>query len=308
MSLAQQNLQSDIDREIYEVMGDQIDFDMEQMFPKREGFFNKRTVRGKLKLLKNLLPSLQEVLMDGEQVLYIAKGVVIRFWETFFAGAAVAHLMNISCVVLTDRRIIIFNTNAKGKQKLYRNQILYTQIRKAKMTTLFGYSKLQLLDGKSIELGGFKGIDKKQIKKIIPEMIAAMPENAPQVDRSVQYLCPCCDAIYTEYERECKRCGVQFKSRDKAARMSLMMPGLGDLYLGHRLFGVIELMGSIFEWMIAIGAVIAAIGAMVAGQAFLDLIGFAFLWLIIIAVTNVIDFYLTHAMASKGLIADKKPT
>lgn len=37
----------------------------------------------------------------------------------------------------------------------------------------------------------------------------------------------------------------------------LILPGLGDIYLGHRALGVLELIGSLFVWLIVITSLLA---------------------------------------------------
>lgn len=291
-----------IENEIRETMGNAITYDLESMFPKREGFGARRQIRAKLKLLKNLLPSLITALLESEELIYVARGCVMKGWEQFFAGGLAAHYANITCVVLTDRRILLVNCQHSGKQKHFRNQVLYTEIADIKMRSfLSNASRIKLKDGKSILIGGFKATDKKQMESLIPERMAEMPAEAPCMDKSVQYVCPHCATIYTNLESECAHCGSTFKSPQKAAMMSLILPGLGDLYLGHTAFGVMEMIGSLFEWLVLIGAILSYISKEKDAQSFLVT------WIIIMVLTNVIDYFLTKAMGRKGLIAASKP-
>jgi len=92
-----------------------------------------------------------------------------------------------------------------------------------------------------------------------------------------------------------------YKSRKKAAMMSLILPGLGDLYLGHRLFGSLELIGSIAQWI----ALITFTLSWLKGAP--DALFFLIFTMFLIVVTNVLDYFLTLAMASKGLIKSGQP-
>lgn len=291
-----------IELEIQQALGDAIQYDLERMFPKRKGFGARRRVRAKLKLLKELAPSLATALMEGEKLIYVARGYLIHWWEQFFAGGLVAYYVNITCVVLTDRRILLINSNSAGKQKHFRNQILYTEVAKVKMRSFFSSaSKLKLKDGKSLTIGGFKGADRKHMQSYVPELVASMPDGAPRVQKSVQYLCPHCPAIYTELQAQCAKCGTTFKSAKKAALMSLFLPGLGDIYLGHTAFGLLELLGSLIEWVILITAIATVAAGDEGGLVFLAT------WIVIMAFTNVTDYALTRAMGRKGLIAAARP-
>ena len=282
---------SSIEHKIRDALGDVIQYDLDKMFPKREGFRARRRVKAKLKLLKKLVPSLSTVLLDGEKLIYVARGYVMHWWEQLFAGGLVAYYANITCVVLTDRRILLINTNSGGKQKHFRNQVLYTEIAKIKMRSFLSWaSKLKFKDGKTLTIGGFKDMDRKHMQAYIPELVSSMPDDAPRVDRSIQYLCPRCSTIYTELVNKCKNCGTIFKSPKKAALMSLFLPGLGDIYLGHTAFGLLELIGSLVEWSILVGAIIGVIS----GEE--GAVGFLIIWILIMGFTNVMDYFLTRAM------------
>jgi hypothetical protein len=79
-----------------------------------------------------------------------------------------------------------------------------------------------------------------------------------------------------------------FLSRDLRDFISMILPGLGDLYLGHRTLGVLELIGSFAVWAYALAAVAT-------GQPE-GLIVAAFLLLLY----NGMDGLLTYHMAKKG--------
>ncbi len=290
-----------LEPQIQEAMGD-IAYDLEQMFPEREGMFGRSRTKAKLKIIKNLLPGLRSALLEGEELRYVARGYILRWWEQMFAGGGVAYYTNITCVVLTDRRILLVNTNGRGRQQHFRNQIPYTELREVKMrSSLSTAAVLKLKDGTKLTMGGFRGADRKQMQRHIPELIEQMPEGAPRLARSLQYVCPNCAALYTELTPACAVCHTPFKNARKAALMSLFLPGLGDMYLGHRVFGLGELIGSIVEWVV----LIAAVGAVINGEP--DSVGFLAVWVGVVVVTNVIDYFLTRAMGRKGLIAAGKP-
>lgn len=290
-----------LEQEIGVVLGDLVQYDLDAMFPKRKGFGARGAVRSKLKLLKNLVPDLVTVLLDGERLVYVARGYVVNWVEQLFGGGTLAYYANITCVVLTDRRILLVNSSGAGKQKHYRNQIMYSEIADAKMKSFMsGATTLKFKDGKSLTIGGFRGKDRKQMQIYIPELIARMPAETPRVEKSVQYLCPRCPAIYIEQVKECSRCGTAFKSAEKAAKMSLFLPGLGDMYLGHRSLGLMELLGSLVQWFILVFAVRDALSGTEGGVSFL------MVWLVIMLITNVIDYFLTRSMGRKGLIAVSK--
>ncbi len=293
-------MKATIEDQIRDVMGDTA-YDTEQMFPEREGMMARARVRAKLKLLKQLLPGLRSALLEGEELRYVARGYILHWWEQVFAGGGVAYYTNITCVVLTDRRLLLVNTNSRGRQQHYRNQIPYTEINDVKMRSFSAAAKLNLKDGSTLTMGGFRGADRKQMRQRIPELVGQMPAGAPRLSHSLQYVCPRCSALYTELTPVCTACRTPFKNAKKAALLSLVLPGLGDLYLGHRLFGVSELFGSIVEWVILISAAVAVAQGEEEGA-----MTFLLVWIAIVAFTNIADYFLTRAMGRKGLIAAGK--
>ena len=69
---------------------------------------------------------------------------------------------------------------------------------------------------------------------------------------------------------------------------SLLLPGLGDIYLGHKLLGVLELLGSMLVWAVVIFSVL--------GGSQESLIVALFL----LVFYNGFDSLLTRHMAKKG--------
>jgi len=77
----------------------------------------------------------------------------------------------------------------------------------------------------------------------------------------------------------------------RSAAVPVLRHRLGDIYLKHTLPGVLELFGSAVVWMIFILAILV-------GDAGTVLIAAA-----LVAAVNGIDYFVTKAMARKGIIA-----
>ena len=293
----------EIENELRDVLGPKIQCDLERMFPKRKGLFARGRVKRKLKLLKNLAPSLATALVDGEKLIYVARANAM-FWVyqilshgTFGQGASV------TCAVLTDRRILLIDTNHAGKQRLFRNQLPYMEIAQVKIRSFrTSASTLKFKDGTRLVIDGFQATDRKYMQQYVPELVSSMPDGVPPLGTSIQCLCPRCPAIYLVLQTECKNCGTTFKSPQKAALMSLFLPGLGDLYLGYTTHGVVKLVGSVIEWAVLVRITIS----LVSGEE--GAVRFLFGWIVIMGVTNVIAFFLTRVMGRRGLIAEKGTT
>jgi hypothetical protein len=75
---------------------------------------------------------------------------------------------------------------------------------------------------------------------------------------------------------------------------SLLLLGLGDIYLGHRFLGGMEMLGSVIVWLVALSF-------MITGNPEQVTIG-----LIILLMVNGLDSLLTLHMAKKGYSLEKK--
>ena len=92
----------------------EIPYRLQNLFPTLDGWFVNNTIKQKAKLIRELEPKLTGILKDGEEVLYVAKGVRHSFLEAMFMGALWANLMNQTVFVLTNARMLMFQTNSKG--------------------------------------------------------------------------------------------------------------------------------------------------------------------------------------------------
>lgn len=93
---------------------------------------------------------------------------------------------------------------------------------------------------------------------------------------------------------QCTVCHAAFKTAKSAALRSLLLPGWGDWYLGHRFLGGCELIGSLIVWSLVFG-MLAEGGAENAGVA-----------VFILAFYNGFDALLTRHMARKGYMLESR--
>jgi hypothetical protein len=75
---------------------------------------------------------------------------------------------------------------------------------------------------------------------------------------------------------------------------SLVLPGWGDIYLGHRLLGFFEVLGSLFVWLIFFGLLMGGLAENIT------------IGLFLLVFYNGADSLLTYYMARKGYILEKK--
>ncbi len=107
-------------------------------------------------------------------------------------------------------------------------------------------------------------------------------------------LCPSCYAGLPAGLDKCTVCHAAFKTAKSAALRSLLLPGWGDWYLGHRFLGCCELIGSLIVWSIVLGML---------AEGGTENVGIA---LLLLAFYNGFDALLTRHMARKGYMLEAR--
>lgn len=219
----------------------------DQIFAAR-GFGARRLEKRRLKLMQQLDERVRSFLADGESVEFVSWGVEYSFLESYFMGIW-AHLLNRRAVILTDRRILLIQISARNKVLQLKSQIRYTAIARFARATL-GYLGIVTRDKKTHYLMGVPRKDRKALRQRIAARMEAVRSQAPVSGR--ENLCPHCGQRVIGLPDRCSRCAKGFKSGAKAGWLSLVFPGLGDLYLGHRLLGLVEITGALLGWCLVV--------------------------------------------------------
>ncbi len=272
---------------------------LQSIFPQTDGFFVKRNNKKKVEYLTKAQPLLSKMLAQGEVIEYIARGTLHSSFEMFFAGGYWTRYINFTTLVLTNYRLLMINTNSKSvpKDMLY-SQVRMDQIRKVQGGML-GNFMLKLNDKKNRIYREVPSPERKILKQMIDQKIN-QPQSAAgqqlQGAPSCENLCTTCYKVVPKGEYQCQACNTQFRTPRAAALRSLILPGLGDLYLKHHTLAILEMVGSL-----AIYAVLL-VGAM-ANNDPIPVFGALF----IIAIINSFDALVTYYIAKKGLIPLEKP-
>lgn len=210
-----------------------------------EGFGAKRLEKKRLKLMQGIDERVRAFLAEGETVEFVTWGVEYSFAEQYFMGIW-AQIMNRRAVILTNKRVLLMQISSRNKVLQLKNQIRYTAITKFAKGT-FGYMGLVLRDRKTLYLTGIPRKDRKQLKERIAQRMEATRTEAPAP--GMENLCPHCGHRVVGLPERCSKCARDFKSGAKAGWLSLIFPGLGDLYLGHRMLGAMEIVGALMAWV-----------------------------------------------------------
>jgi hypothetical protein len=206
---------------------------------------SKRILERKLKVLKGIEPFLMKVIKDDEKVYYISYGIKNSTIDHMFLGA-IAYYINRKIFIFTTKRILMVKYHGKFKPSELYSEIPYQHIVKVK-STLLGSIRLYFSDGKKELFTGIPKVDRRYINNIFTKL--KEKGIAGKEVGSVLNLCPHCFERVDGFPPACSKCHGKFKSPNKTALLSLIFPGMGDIYLGHKGFGVLQLIGGLLVWL-----------------------------------------------------------
>ncbi|UCG10998.1 MAG: hypothetical protein JSU72_10515 [Deltaproteobacteria bacterium] len=269
--------------------------DLAEIFsPGKHGTFKNRKNNYKLKIIKAVHQLLDRMLRPGERVMRIGKATAYYPAEIIFGNGYLTTLYNHYAVVGTNRRLLLINVNPKiSKPTHYYFQLPYGSIKKVKRG-LFGRSLvLRRASGKRRTFIGMKNYLARELKHFIQERQQRVRSAKPTA-AVAENLCPSCFLALPENLPQCPKCEATFKRPTTAFFRSLLLPGLGDLYLGHRFLGTLELVGSVVVWVFVILALLSS------SQETLIVA------LFVLVLYNGFDGLLTRHMARKGYMLASK--
>lgn len=222
-----------------------------------DGWWARRHSKKKFKLLRGIDEALRDLLEEDEEVLFLSFGSDTSGLEAYFLGWALYFLYR-RAIVLTDRRILFLQINSRNKPGELRRQLRYAAIQRV-TRTLLRRAKFELRDGTKEVLGYAPRRDAGRIRELADRQRRATRGRATGAT-GVEDLCPHCYAVVDGRPPRCSRCQGDFRSARKAGGLSLLFPGIGDFYLGHRGFAVFEILGGAVVWL-WFWATVAAVSA-----------------------------------------------
>jgi hypothetical protein len=209
------------------------------------GFFAKRRLARKFRIVQGVDAFLDKVLEPDEKVFHVTQGILNSFFEQMFLGW-ITNIINRKAFIFTSKRLLL--VQLKGKEKLgdLKAVIRYAGIKRL-TKTWYGLLKIELHNGNAYSFIGVPKNDQKFMATTIQGLIEMTASEASK-DGLIN-LCPECGAHVEGFPPSCAACGKPFKSAAKAAWLSLVFPGLGDFYLGHRGLAALEMVGTALVWL-----------------------------------------------------------
>jgi hypothetical protein len=219
-------------------------YDFDQIFDD-SGWLARRRSKKKLKLLRKIDSTLRELLSETERVRFVSMGSAVSFLESYLLGA-IAYYLNRRAIILTNRRILLLQIDSRLRPKTLLAQIEYGAIGGVQRTAA-GNAKIALRNGKGRVLSGVPRADRKALAQKVEEMRGEVGRTSGA--QGVEDLCPRCFSAVERAALACGSCGMRFKSANRAGLLSLLFPGFGDFYLGHRKIAVLEVSVAALIWI-----------------------------------------------------------
>lgn len=207
-------------------------------------FSARRASKKRLRLLKRVDAALRPMLRPGERVAFLTSGVGYSFWESYFLGLITIYL-NRRAIAVTNERLILIQIDSRQRPKELRSQIALTAVAGIRRT-MFGNTVITLKEGKRYVFAYVPRPD----RKVLTDLLSQRPPSVTAASfGTLEHLCPHCYQRVAEYPDACPGCSRGFKSAHRAGLLSLLFPGLGDFYLGHRGFGMLEMLVAALIWV-----------------------------------------------------------
>jgi len=266
---------------------------------KADGWLDRMRSKNRFKLLRAIDTKLRIILHEGERLYFATSGTTANLAEQYFAGAAVSQALNRRALLFTTERVILIQIDSKKRPRELVSQIAYTSIAEVK-ATWNGYCQLTLRDKSKLKFIGVPKADRKHLATFLADIVKTAAA-AITADSGVAHeqLCPHCYKPVPGHPAACPHCQGGFKLARTAMLRSLLFPGLGDFYLGHKAFAVIEMIGAAFMWYVLVGAPL--IGAPDENGEITNANGAYWIFAgIVITIAHGIDAVMTRHFALKG--------
>lgn len=203
----------------------------ETAFSNTRGKFQEKIKKKQLKYLRDHVEELQHVLEEGEEILLSSTAVSpFKLMEQLTTFGWI-YFIKRCLIVLTNRRILHFPDNYRGKPQNSVAQVRFQDIEglKGKRNITVRYK-----NGTKEMFSNLK--NGKRLVQLLKKLVTASSASSQHGGR--QHLCPRCVAPLASNRYTCSRCRLDFKEPGTAALYSIFMPAGGYFYTRHIWIGI----------------------------------------------------------------------
>ncbi len=260
----------------------------------KKGRYATKINKFKVKILTAVKPTLDRLLAGDEKVLRVAGGTAYYPIEVILGNGVFTMLYNRYALLATNRRLVMINTNPRMTEtRHYLFQMRYEDLKKVSRGLFRTSLTLTPKKGKRRIFTSMKSAFTAELFNFIKPRLD-LQKNIPAGGEIQTNLCPACYTLLGSRLSQCTSCHSAFKTPAAAAWRSLILPGLGDFYLGHRVLGGLEMVGALMVWLFFAAMLVSGrLEGIVLGA-------------IVLIFANGFDALLTMHMAKKGYILARK--
>ncbi len=208
--------------------------DQATAFSDNKGRFRERIKKQQLKMLREYVPLLKQFLEPGEEVLFVLRGCSpITALEHFTTGWIIYYLKRCTLVV-TNLRILHFPAAKNFSPRQSIAEIRYGDVAELKPSAFMGRRlTVKYKNGTKETFLYMK--ESAKLKSVLARLL--LPGQQPTPFGNRHHLCPKCNVALTSGVYRCSSCRLEFKSEERARKVSILYPGGGYFYTGHPFLG-----------------------------------------------------------------------
>jgi hypothetical protein len=202
------------------------------LFANHKGVYKPGLEKSKTKLLQRLT-FLGRFLDADEKIAFVTFGCSpYTTLEQLTIGAVWVTLIKRALFVFTNKRLLHIPTNWKFDYRGSISQILYQDCRlQVKGSGLIA----EYHNGKKERFSCLPSQDRAIIKRF--NFVTGESDRRSENPQR-NHLCPNCAEVLPSGTICCPTCGLEFKSKAKAMKRSVLIPGGGYFYTGHPFLGI----------------------------------------------------------------------
>lgn len=205
---------------------------------------DSRFARQQDKVLAKLQPLLGRVLEPGEKVLVATRAIAPYTFLELMTTGWIITIIKRSVLVFTDRRILHVPTTGSFASRESVAQIRYADVATMSVSSFLGRAvKLVYRSGKTEK---FTGLGRKELKAIRAQIPALVGTGTMTPEAARHHLCPRCRVALQAERYDCPGCGLEFKSKQRARRLSMLAPGGGYFYTRHPVLGIFDALVEVY--------------------------------------------------------------
>jgi hypothetical protein len=266
------------------------------LFSDKNGVHKPRIEKNRTKLLQKL-GFLRGFLDADEKIIFVTTGCSpFTALEQMTMGAMWLVMLKRALFVFTSKRLFHIPATTNHAYRGSLAQVLYQDCKRLHVKGSLLVAEYH--NGQKDKFSCIPSGDRAIIKRFdLTASESDRPSECPQRN----HLCPSCTHILPAGTGTCPACGLEFKSKAKALKYSLLIPGGGYFYTNHPFMGIAD---AVVESYFLIG-VLATLAAGLLGTP--DALSTSILFAVILVLEKLVTIYHSNSFLAEFIPRDLKP-